>query len=837
MRRATRRPGVLAAWTRSRERCRDERRWRWLNEAARDVSYAMRMLRKSPGFTAISVVVLALGVGVTTAMFSVIYGVLIDPYPYAKSGEIWATWISDVRTGRGIDLTVGDYLEISKLPAVKSAMATGFDDMTLTGEFDAQSISCRLISGTAFDFLGVAPIAGRTYTPADIKPNGFGEPVVVLSFKLWLKLFNGSRDAIGHVLTLNDQPYVVIGVMPDRFGWYTDDGLWLPLSTTDLKRQVNPIIRLRPGVTKQVAQQQIQSLFNRISREEPDRFPKDGFKATVENYLNVTQASGQMQSSLDLLFCVVGILLLIACTNVANLQLARGSSRNREIAVRMALGAKRGRIVRQLLTESLCLSLFAGVAGVALAYAIKQLVVALMPDSNLPNEARVTINMWVLMFSFGVSVLTGIVFGLAPALQSTRSDLNDALKDGGHVGGIGGSRGSRTRNALVVVEIALSIVLLFGAGLAIRGFVGLQQIDRGFNPKGMSFLRVPLAAKKYGTLPARNAFTRELIAGLESVPGVSSAATGSLPGFDTDSGVTIPGQPKPAGGFVVCYASADYFQTFGIGLHDGRSFTSQQIDHGDHVALINESARKFWLNGTNPIGHTVQIDALPVGAPSSQASASAPQEFTVIGIVSDTRPLDLRDAPKPVAYVPYTLHENQRLNVFVRSEVEPKSLFKAFGAELRALDKDQFMPDPLDVDEALDRFMAQPRFNMTLFTGFGCIALALAAAGIYSVLSYGVTQRKREIGVRIALGAKRGDILRLIFGSGGRLVAAGVLLGLGASVGLAMLVKSEVFSVPLLDPVALASSALLLCAAAILACLIPACRAAKVDPLVALRCD
>jgi putative ABC transport system permease protein len=814
---------------------RDGRVNRWIHELGQDVSYALRMLRKSPGFAAVSVLILSLGIGVTTAMFSLIYGVLIDPYPYEKANEIWAPEIRDVKTGRGINFTVGDYLEISKLPAVESAMATSYDSAILSGEFDPYAISSRRITGTAFPFLGVAPVAGRTFTPADIKPSGSAEPVAVLTFKLWLKLYHGSRDAIGRTIILNDEPYEVIGVMPERFGWYTDNGLWMPLSTTDLKRQASPIFRLKPGVTKEVAEQQLLALFRRLAREDPGRFPKDGFTAVVNNYLDVTQASGQMRASLDMLFCVVGILLLIACTNVANLQLARGTSRNREIAVRMALGAGRSRIVRQLLTESLGLSLLGGVAGVGVAYAIKQIVMAVMPATNIPNEARVTINLWVLAFSFGISVLTGILFGLAPALQSTRSELNDALKDGGHGGGVGGARGARTRNTLVVAEVALSALLLFGAGLAVRGFVGLQQIDRGFNPDGLSLLRVPLGAKKYNTEEKRSAFTGELLAGLQTIPGVTSTATGSLPGYDRDFAVTIPGQPKPSGGFVVGFVNADYFRTFGMGMRDGQTFTPEQVTRGDRVAVINESARKYWLGGSDPIGRTIEMDTPFDDSPA--ATKDALKAIMVIGVIADTRPLNPSDPPRPVAFVPYTLHENRDLVVFVRSSVKPESLFRQFGAELRSLDKEQPMADPWDVDQVLDRYVAQPRFNMTLFTGFAGIALALAAAGIYSVLSYSVTQRTREIGVRIALGAERGDILRLVFGSGGRMVVAGLVLGLGGSVALAMVLKSQVFGVPLLDPFALASSGLLLCAAAALACLVPARRAAGVNPLVALRCD
>ena len=820
-----------------KERCRDERGWRWPGEVARDMTYASRMIRKNPGFTAICVLVLALGIGVTATMFSVVYGVLVDPYPYARSNEIWDPDVADAKTGQGIDFNVGDYLEMAKLPGVSAVMATGFDGMTLTGEFGPRFVNARRISGNAFQFLGVPPIYGRTFTAADVRPNGTVEPVVVLSYAFWKGVFHGSPDVVGRTIMLDDNPYVVLGVMPDRFGWYTDFGLWLPLPTTDLTREARPILRLRPGVTKEVAGQQLLSLFMRIAHEQPSRFPKAEISAKLENYLDVTSASGEMQSSLEVLFCVVGILLLIACTNVANLQLARGSSRRREIAVRLALGAGRARIVRQLLTESLVMSLVGGALGLALAYGLKQGIVALMPPDHIPNEARVTINVWVLAFSFAVSVLTGVVFGLAPALQSTRSDLNDALKDGGHSGAPGGAKGSAMRDILVVVEVALSVVLLVGAGLAVRGFVQLSHVDRGYKSDGLSVVPVSLVHKTYGTVERRNAMARNAVSSLQAINGVTSVAIGPFPGYDQISLVTIPGQPKPPAGFGVGLSSDTYFQTMGIQFRQGVDFTAAQVAHGDHVAIINEAARKFWLNGADPMGRTFDVDLLAGDVPNSLALANGTKTVTVIGIVSDVGAVDPKGPPLPMVYVPYTLRGQANFLLFARSSLPPSSLFKQFREEIQKLDKDMPVRNPRPVDLLLDRYVAQPRFNMTLFTAFAAIALALAAAGIYSVLSYSVAQRTREFGVRLALGAESGDILRLVFSSGGRLVAAGLVLGLGASAALTAIVKSEVFTVPLFDPMALAGSAALLTLVALLACLVPARRATRVNPLVALRCD
>lgn len=809
----------------------------WLENFFQDLRYAFRQLEKAPGFAAVAVVTLALGIGVNTAIFSVIYGVLLDPYPYAKSGEIWAPSLVDAKSGRGMGFSVGDYLEMAKLPGVASAMATGFGSVALRGDQAPEIISAPRVSGSAFEFLGVPPILGRGFTPADIKPNGEAEPVTVLSFKFWQARFNGDRAVIGRTITLDDVPHVVIGVMPPRFGWYGNDGLWLPLPTTDPKAGVRPIVRFKSGTTKEVAGQQLLALARRLAEETPQRLPKDGLRAAFSNYLDVTVSSGEMRSSLHLLFYAVGFLLLIACTNVANLLLARGATRRREVAVRLALGAGRHRLIRQLLTESVGLALVGGLCGVLFAFGLTRLIVALMPDFYVPNEARVTMNGWVLAFSVGLSMLTGILFGLAPALQSTRPDVNEALKDGGHGAGTGGIRSARTRDTLVVVEVALSIVLLVGATLAIRGFVELQGIDRGFRTEKTLLLRLPLSPKRYTTLEQRNGFTRALLDRVQALPGVASAAIGTLPGFEAGSGVTIPGQPKPADGVALNYIGADYLDTLGMALRMGRNLTVQDIAHDDHVALISEAAAKLWVDGASPIGRTIAVDSLVGGGGMNLPLPNAIKEVTVVGIVADTRTRDLRGPPPLVVFVPYTLRGPANRTLIVRTQVEPTALVNSIRTELRALDPEQPMLLPQSVDEIMDRQVVQPRFNMVLFGGLAGVALALAAAGIYSVLSYNVAQRTREIGVRMALGAGRADILKLVVGAGSRLIAVGLIAGIGASLALAKIVTSEVFIVPLVDPLALTAAALVLSTAALAACYLPARRASKVDPMVALRCE
>ena len=827
-----------------KEQVRDIRRWIWVEQFLQDLGYAGRMLRKSPGFTAVAVITLALGIGVSTAMFSVIYGVMLSPYPYAKPSEIWTFGMYDAKSQQGIRSTVGDYLEIAKLPCVATAMATSWNGMTLSDEASVELLNCSRITGSAFSFLGVPPAAGRIFTRTDFKPDGGNEPVVVLHFKLWQRLFSGKADAIGQTIILNNQPHVVIGVMPERFNWYGND-LWLPLPVTDRSRITDPIIRLKPGISKEVGEQQLLALFLRLAKEAPERFPKDGFTVQLHSFTEVRPDSTGIRSSLKMLFCAVGFLLLIACTNVANLQLARGAGRSREIAVRLAVGASRGRLIRQLLTESVVLSVMGGAVGLFLAFGLTRLIAALMPTYNLPQEARITIDGWVLAYSIGVSLLTGILFGLVPALRSTKADLNEALKDGGHASGLGGASSTRLRNTLVVVEVALSVVLLVGASLAIRGFVELQRFDRGFNPEHTVFLSIPLDAKRYPTVVQRNEFARALLERVRSLPGVNGATIGSMPNRDASTRASIPGQAAAIESMELNYVSADFFQTWSIRVLAGRTFTAQEIAHGDHLVIINASTAKQWPAGKNPLGSTMVLDALANGGPTEI------KEATVIGIVGDTRYPNLRQTPPLAAFVPYTVRvlpttdadkvrargrENQRYLV-VRSDGEPQALFPALRQAVRSIDKNQPIMGPVDAGTAFRGVFIQPRFNMTLFSGLAGIALALAVAGIYSVLSYSVSQRTKEFGVRMALGASRGDILRLVLGSGGRLLLIGLVIGLTASVALSQIISSQVFNVPLLDPLALAGAALLLSTAALIACFIPSRRATKVDPMVALRCE
>ena len=803
-----------------------------------DVRYAARGLRKSPSFTLVALLSLALGIGATTAIFSVVYGVLIAPYPYARPAEIWAPAIHDLKNPQQVRSwhQIREYVEVKKLTAFADTMATLPENRLLTGDRAPENFQAISVTANTFQFLGVAPILGRTIQPSDVRPDGQPEPVIVLSFGAWKRLFDNSPTALGKALLLNDQPFTIIGVMPPRFGWYTNQGGWLilPEDARD-KRYAAGIVRLKAGVSPQSAEEQLQALHMRLAQERPDDFPKTGFVTKLQNYLDITVAQGEMQSSLRLLFGAVGFLLLIACANVANLQLARATARAHEISVRMAVGAGRGRLLRQLLTESVVLSTVGGVLGVLLALAITKAVVLLMPDFYVPNEARIAVNAYVLLFSAGVSVFTGILFGLAPALKSSRPDLVDALKDAGRTLGGSGS-GGRTRNALVVAEIALSVVLLMGASLTVRGFLQLQRIDVGFQPDRVLMMDLQVSPKRYSTYEQRVALSENVLAAVSSIPGVQAAAIGNggLPFGGPRSAYSIEGQPKEGSrSLLLGLVSSGYAQTMGIPLRAGRDLAAQEVARAEPLALINEAAGKLWPAGTSPIGARVHLDLLE--KPSIPVPASSTPVVTIVGVIGDTRNDGLRNPTLPALYLPYTLVAPTGRTLALRTHTEPMLLLNAVRERIRAIDKDQPLNRPVTLQEELGSETVQPRFNMALFSFFGLLGLALAVIGIYSMLSYTVARRTHEIGIRMALGAGRGDVLTLMLAMGGRLVLIGLAVGLAGSLALTKFLQSEVFQVPGTDPLALAGVVLLLTAAAFLACFMPARRAAQLDPMSALR--
>jgi putative ABC transport system permease protein len=807
-----------------------------LRPFSQDLAYAVRTFRRSPAFTLVALLSLTLGIGATCAIFSVIYGVLIAPYPYARPGEIWAPQIRslDGRGGRGYLLD--ELPRLAAIPAFADVMATSGESVLMTGEFAPESFFGVLLSGNAFNFLGVPPVAGRTIQPADIRPDGQAEPVVVLSYRLWFRLFDGSPTAVGRTLVLNGRPHTIIGVMPPRFGWYGNDGFWLPLSPTrsDISG-INPIMRLAPGVSSQVAEQQLSAFTKVLALEKPSTFPAQGFTTTLRNYLDVTVASGEMQTSLRLLLGAVAFLLLIACANVANLQLARGSARAREMAIRISIGAGRRRLLRQLLTESVLLSLAGGALGVLFAFVAIRSIVGLMPEFYVPNESRVAINLPVLLFSLGVSLLTGVLFGLAPAWHASKPDVTDALKAARSTGA--GAHGSRTRDLLVVAEVALSVVLLAGAALTVRTYFLLQKVDAGIDADRVLIVSVPLPPAKYATLEQRNRFAQELLDRVTALPGVQ-AGTFGLPFGGPQTAFTIAGHdPDPSKRVGINLAGADHLRVFGIALRGGRMFDASEVRRGDRVAVINEAAAKLWPAGESPIGARVRLGALERPPSRTVVDTSRDPAVTIVGIIANTRNAGLRAEPDPVVVMPYSVIAAQQRALAVRSSGDPNLLLNPVRAQVREMDQDQPLGRPITLAEIMGQEVIQPRFTMALFSAFAMLGLALAAAGIYSVLSFHVTRRTHELGVRRALGAPRRNLIALMLKMGGRLVLIGLAVGIPASLAATRLLQSQLFGVQPADGLAYAVVVVVLSAVGFVACYIPARRAAGVDPMVALRQD
>ncbi len=818
--------------------------WLWLEQLWQDLRYALRGFRKNHGFTSVALLSLMLGIGASIALFSVVYGVLIAPYPYAKPNEIWAPAVlgpnDPVRGWHPYPLR--EMLEIQKLSAFSDVMATSPRQVMLTGGTNPESLYGIFLTGGAFNFIGVKPLIGRTIQPFDIDPGGEPHPVVVLTYLFWQRVFNGDPSAIGKKIVIDDVPHTVIGVMPPRFGWWTNEAFWLPMPMNLADdAPVNVIMRLRPGVTEQVAEQQLNELNVRLAARSPKDFPKGHIHTLLMNYMDITQASGAMSASLHLLLAAVGLLLLIACVNVANLQLARTTSRSREIAMRLAIGAGRGRLVRQLLTESVLLSVLGGALGVLFAIAATRIIVLLIPPDYVPNEARIAINGYVLLFSLAISMLTGILFGMAPAFRSSRPDLVGTLKEGGS-GATGGVHGQAMRNWLVVAEISLSVFLVAGASLAIRSFAQLLRTDPGFQPERTLRMDITLPPKQYVTLAQRNLFDRNLLENIMGLPGVQAAALGNggMPYGGWRSSYSLEGQPPPADDQHVFIAliSAKYPQTLGIPLKRGREFTAAEVENGVRVALINESAAKLWPAGVDPTGRHMQLDALlkPLQPPVLSAAGNN-SDVMIVGVIGDTKNDGLGDATLPVVYLPFTIVLPPARQLAVRTSGDPLAVLNAVRQKVRELDKDMALGRPVTLDKLLGDGTQQPRFNMALLSGFAALGLTLAAIGIYSVISYNVTQRVHEIGVRMALGAKRGDILKLVLAMVARAVVVGLVIGLCGSIALERIVRFQVFAMTSFDALSLAMVVIALSSVALLAAWLPASRAGNLDPVTALRHD
>ncbi len=805
----------------------------------KNLSLAVRHLLKTPGLSLVAILTLALGIGASTALFSVVYGVLLNPYPYASPGTIWTPGLRTATTVQRMRPYRVDEVEaMRRLPAFSSVMATAPGGALLAGEFAPETVTAIRVSGNAFGFLGVPPVLGRTLQPSDISPSGVPQPVVVLSFARWQRLFGGDAGVLGRTLLLDDTRHTIVGVMPARFGWWTDDGVWLPLGRTAPDLPVFPIVRLTAGTLPAAAEAQLQVLQADLARTNPQGFPQGEFSSMLTNYLDITVASGRMETSLHLLSGAVLFLLLIACANVANLQLARTAGRVREVAVRLSLGAARAQIVRQLLTESVLLGLAGGVSGLAFAYGITELMVSLMPSFYVPNEARIAIDLRALAFCTVVSVCAGVAFGLLPALQASRTDLTQALNDQSR--GSAETSGGLLRRGLVVAEVAVSVILLGGAAVTARSLTALQQVKLGFDPAHVMTMQVPLPAKAYATAEARNRFAEELLARVRTLPYVEAATigVGGFPFGGPQSPYAIPGlTPSGTDRMRLQLVGEDYLRVMGVPLRRGRMLSELDVRAAAHVAVLNESAAALWPAGTDPVGGRLTLDALQPGSPALLTPGIPSKEVTIVGIVADTRNRGLVAEPQPAVLLPYTLVAPAQRTLAIRTAAPPALIVGGVRAHVAEIDPAQPVARTLTLDEIVHQETAQPRFLVALFGLFAALGLAMSAAGLGGVLSHFVVRRTREIGIRMALGARRADIVRLIGTAAGRLVTLGLGLGLLGALGVSHLLirQLELFGVRPDDPVTYFGIGLVLATVALGASLIPAWRAAHVQPSDAMR--
>jgi predicted permease len=812
-----------------KEDVREVRAGAWLDSLFQDLRYGARMLRKNPGFTAIAVLTLALGIGANTAMFSVIDAVLIRPLPYKNPARLVLVWESEAGDNAPDPPT---FLAFQRQNHVFEQMAgsrvSGFN---LTGAERPERIAGADVTPDFFSLLGVNPLLGRTFSAGDAN----GRPVI-LSYALWQRMFAGNPDAVGHQLTLDGEIYIISGIMPASFQYPDGAEAWV-LSPFAVPRDVlrptedpsqeeghhyfETIARLKPGVTLKQAQADLDVIAKQIQTKDSEPASRSGI---VLDTLRDDRV-GDVRPALLVLFGAVGLVLLIACANVANLFLARGLKRQREMSLRMALGAGRRRIFQQLILEGLLLVACGGLLGFGVALAGFAPLVSLMPP-DLRDLVHLQIDSRILLFTILASVATGILFGLAPAFGTVARNLNDALKEGAR--NSSEDRGhNRLRQLLVVSEMSLALVLLVGAGLLIRSYSRLQAVEQGFNPHNVLTAQIALPQSVYPNPAQRVAFLDNLLSRLKNLPGVSFAAADTrLPMNSGGSArsVIAEGRTRQAQDASPDYSvvTPDFFSALQIPLLTGRAITESDTLTSPTVAVVNQSMARYFWPGQDPIGKRFQIDG-------------ATNWLEVVGVVRDVHQHSLSDKPRPAFFVPYPQDPWASITIIVRTISTPESLISAVQQTVTSIDSNQPLYRVRTLDTIVFLSVAEKRFNMMLLETFAAIALLLAAIGIYGVISYSVAQRTGEIGIRMALGAQRSDVLRLVVGQGVKLAALGIAVGVASAFAFTRLMASLLFGVRVYDPIAFASAAAILLLVAIAACYVPARRAIAVDPMVALR--
>ena len=827
-----------------KEECRDARGVSVIETLLQDVRYALRVLRNSPGFAAVAILTLALGIGANTAIFSVIDSVLLRPLPYTDPAGLVMVWENNSQHPNPHNtVSPPDFLDWQSRNSVFAEMAAIFDQhANLTGNGLPQEVVLQDVSANFFSVLGVNPVLGPGFTVENGQKGH--DDVVILSYGFWKERFASDAAIIGKTILLNGHPLRVAGVAPQNFTWFIKDGsftgakpqMWSPFvfpasfsDRKDIGRFLSVVARLKPGATVPQAQSQMNAIAARIAEEYPDF---NGYWGA--NVVPVRdQISGELRPALLILSGAVAFVLVIACANVSSLLLARASAREREIAVRTAIGASPWRIASQLLTESIVLALIGGAIGVALAIWGTDVLLAASPK-NLLDLHSIPVDWRVLSFAAGATLIAGLLFGFLPSYISAHSGISETLKEGGR-GSSAGKQKRFARSAFVVAQMCLALVLLAGSGLLIRSFIRLVGVDPGFEASHLLTFKVSLPSSKYKTDPAQLAFFQQLLARISRLPGVRSVSMNSFPpftGLGSATGVHVLSQPQrslmdlPVADVRV--VGTDYFPTMQIPLHAGRLFDARELAEERHVVIINQAFADQYLHGVNPLGQKAVIYMK-----SLEESQNKPSE--IIGVVGDVRQMGLDTPAEPTVYWPHPELVMSGMTILVRTVNDPLTLVSAVRNELQQMDPEQPMAAIATMDQLLAGSLSRSRFTMLVLGVFAALALVLACVGIYGVIAYSVTQRTQEFGIRMALGANRRDVLRLVLGQGTRLTLLGIGLGIVAALIITRLMATLLYGISATDPLTFTAVALLLALVALAACYIPARRATRVDPIVALR--
>jgi putative ABC transport system permease protein len=812
-----------------------------------DVRYGIRMLAKNPGFTAVAVITLALGIGANTAIFSVINGVLLRPLPYKDPGRLVVVGESSPQFEM-MSLSYPDFVDFQKQKhSFETFAAFNWQGHDLTGQGTAEHVAGKRVSADFFTVFGIPLVAGRNFDPKDDRLGT--TPEVMVSEGLWKRRFNSAPDVVGKTVTMDGEGYTVVGIVPGWFKYFGAADVYTLLGQWDSimarMREVHPgihaVARLRSGVTIAQAQTEMSAIAAQLAQAYPKSNANHG--ATVRSMSQ--ELVGDVRAPLMVLLGAVGFVLLIACANVANLLLARSTSRQKEMAIRAALGAGRSRVVRQLLTESVLLAGTGGVLGLIVAQWGTQAILAMVPG-GLPRMENIGIDGWVLAFTLGVSILTGIIFGLAPSIQASRLDVQMTLREGAR-GSTSGHHG--LRSVLVVSEIAASLVLLIGAGLMLRTMAQLNRVNPGFDTHNLLLFSLGLSPANRSTPDKIRMAYHRLTEEIGSLPGVQAGAVGDdipLTGEDSEVPLWVSGRPRPATQSDMIWSllyttSPDYLNAMGIPLLKGRYFTDQDTKDSAGVVVIDEVMAKGLFPGEDPIGKSIGI-----ADTSGEMGNGLNRPLEIVGVVGHVKHwgLDSDDSAKIryQFYVPFVQIPDQLmaglgtgLTVLVRTKVDPMSMVPALSSRVSEVEPDQPLYGAQTMQSIASDSLAGRRFSMLLLGVFAALALLLASVGIYGVISFTASQRTHEIGIRMALGAGRGHVLKLVVGQGLTLVVAGIGLGLAAAFGLSRLMAGMLYGVRPTDLVTFAAVSFVLAGVALLACYIPARRATKVDPMVALR--